>query len=212
MRPCQGRESGCESRPDRQTVPRRPTAGLLTLNQAMMVRVRPGQPFDSDRGAGLAQGKPDPQATQVSPVARLAEDQEDPVQFRGVAPRAHSSRGERRSRTPEIGVQFPVGPPKFRARCRVGSEAGRNPVVAATRGFDSSRAHQNPGRDEPSGKDRLGSPGSGEESVPPAWGAGKARCKSAGPDQARVVQEQNASPTWTRRRCDSCRELQAPVG
>jgi len=30
----------------------------------------------------------------------------------------------------------------FRARCRVGSEAGRNPVVPGTRGFDSSRAHQ----------------------------------------------------------------------
>ncbi len=174
-------------------MPRRPTAGLLTLNQAMMVRVRPGQP-SVVRRSGV-------------PVARHAEAVKVGVRFSGAAPRAHSSRGERRSRTPEIGVQFPVGPPTSWARCRVGSEAGRNPVVAATRGFDSSRAHQDPGRDEPAGKDRLGSSGPGEESVPPAWGAGVAPCKSAVPDPARVVQEQNASVTWMRRRCDSCREL-----
>lgn len=125
MPPCHGGESGCESHRRGQSLPCRLTVGCLALNQAMMVRIHPGQP--------------NLRAAQVSPVARLAENQEDPVQFRRAAPRghgetritrarharipgagpggstrrAHRPTGGRRLRTPEIGVQVPVGPPDF---------------------------------------------------------------------------------------------------
>ena len=55
--------------------------------------------------------------------------------------RGHRSTGGCRPRKAEMRVQFPLTPPTFRASCEVGFEAGRNPAVHRTRGFDSSHAH-----------------------------------------------------------------------
>ena len=118
-----------------------------------------------------------------------------------------------------------------RARCWVGSGPGRNPGVPATRRFDSSRAHHFDSAAlrvaplsagiHPSYR-AQGKRASRQLGVLDSRRASR-RCptnlrssssgvpepRSAG--HARVVQQQIASPTWTRRRCDPCREHHPPL-